>query len=1216
MLFIRLKIILLCLFFITFAASKDDIRLNQIGFYTYGPKIAVIVSPNAWYFSIKSVDLKKTFFTGELTPLKYWSSSGDSVKIADFSQFNIEGEYVLYISGTGASHKFVISNNNNYELSKALVRHFYFKRASTALSSKYAGKWARAAGHLDNKVMIHSSAASKSRKEGQVFSSPKGWYDAGDYGKYIVNAGISTYQLMLLYEQFFDYFDSLNLNIPESENKIPDLLDEIKWEMDWVLTMQDPGDGGVYHKLTGKIFIGDLVPCDADEERYFIGKSVTASFDFAAICAVAYRLYKKFNQEFADSCLKAAKLAYQWGLENPKAYFKDNPPDIVTGKYEDYDARDECQWASYELFIATNDSDYCDTSRVKKNNFGVPGWQNVGTLGYYSMALVKKDSLAISKVLSIADVLINKINKSPILISTSIFDWGSNSLAANEGMAMLVAFLVSRDYKYLEGAIHSLDYLLGKNGTGYCFVTGFGVRSPMNPHYRPSTTDGVIEPVPGFLVGGPNGRAVTSECSGAQYSKYPAKAWVDLSCSYSTNEVAINWNAPIAFLTGGIEALFNSSKYDLRSLINKYRKDSDPPEPVKINLYDIKADTIKFGWKTAEKTSATVIYSTESSFINSKKNICLFSDTNYTNLCGLLPDTRYYIKTVFVDRNGNISSQDTTFKTSECSLFNSSLLIHSTGSYDPGKDLSIKFKNISDIDTRIIYSCGGSTDYKILACEENDGTYRVKIPGKEITENGMLYRLYLKKGNEQFTTQQFSIAMDSIVLSKDTISISNAYSLVSFPSDFKPVSSIDVLEPFFGDTSSWRFYGYDPLEKKYGIFDVLQSGKGGWLYCKENKKVVFKGKNLRPDSLFPVKLNVGWNCIGNPFSFPVYWNNSIVSYRDVLISITDTLSELFVRQQIFMYRDKSSNNKNDGKYTTNRELISHLFNDSIKIEPWKAFWVYAERDSVTLYLNPKPNLDFSGFLQKRRNHKDNSSWYFTFNAQTSESDDQQVLFGTAQDAIDGYDKFDSPKPPSVSDIQIGFQHPEWNKYDGMYSSDIISNSGNHKWILNVKTTDNKPVTFSWVKNGAYKGMVYLADTKSLVETDLSFSEKYTFVPDKNEKNRMFYINWIPQAKILNRSLPENWSLYAEKNGLGRSLIKLRYSIPVSNSGAGIYTSISVIDINGRCIRKLIDEAKLPGFYTVCWDGRNSSGNRVVSGMYLVRMNNTVYNQCVKIKIVN
>src|SRR5205823_2120648 len=176
------------------------------------------------------------------------------------------------------------------------IKGFYYQRTAIDLPVKYAGQWARPAGHPDTRVLIHPSAASADRPAGTVISSPKGWYDAGDYNKYIVNSGITMGTLLSLCEDFPDYIKKLNTNIPESTNNVPDVLDEVLWNLRWMLTMQDPADGGVYHKLTNASFDGMVMPDKATKERYVVAKSITATLDFAAVMAQASRVIKPYNK--------------------------------------------------------------------------------------------------------------------------------------------------------------------------------------------------------------------------------------------------------------------------------------------------------------------------------------------------------------------------------------------------------------------------------------------------------------------------------------------------------------------------------------------------------------------------------------------------------------------------------------------------------------------------------------------------------------------------------------------------------------------------------------------------------------------------------------------------------------------------------------------------------------------------------------------------------
>lgn len=554
-----------------YAQPSTNIRLNQVGFFTKGPKVAAIIGSSETEFSIKSVDRQTVYHSGTLSGASTWAQSGESVKTADFSEFTTAGSFVLEVPNLGYSYTFTISNDAYVPLNRALIKAFYYNRTSTALLTQHAGIWARSAGHPDDKVIVHAAAASTQRPAGTVISVPKGWYDAGDYNSYIVNSGISTYTLLLAYEQYNKYYDTLNLNIPESNNNLPDILDEIKWNLDWMLSMQDPNDGGVYTKKTNAGFDGSVMPVNATKTRYVVQKSTAAAFDFAAVMAVTYRIFKKFDETYANTCLAAAKTAYAWGVANPNVTFT-NPaasgsyPAVTTGGYGDSYLLDEYEWAANELYLATKDDAYYNNGFKNANSYGLPGWPNVRTLGLFSLIHHRKELTA--KALADTTNMKNKLftlannytnyqkNTSPYKIvigqnGNNDFGWGSNSGAGNQAMLLINAYLASGNQDYLKAAVSNVDYLLGRNAVGYSFVTGIGSKAANNVHHRPTEADGIAAAVPGWLSGGPSG-SVGDGCP-VNNTTYLAISWVDQQVCYTKNEVAINWNAPAAYITGALE---------------------------------------------------------------------------------------------------------------------------------------------------------------------------------------------------------------------------------------------------------------------------------------------------------------------------------------------------------------------------------------------------------------------------------------------------------------------------------------------------------------------------------------------------------------------------------------------------------------------------------------------------------------------------------------
>jgi endoglucanase len=557
--------------------SPAFIHLDQEGFYPGAPKIAVItgLSERTSFYVVRE-NSTDTVYRGDLSGIRQSLNSSLQTRIADFSALNETGSYQIVIGSFRHSYTFRIEENVHRPAAVASLKAFYFQRASMPLDAAFAGKWNRAEGHPDTIVIIHPSAVSGHRKAGSIISTPGGWYDAGDYNKYMVNSGISTGTLLSAYEDFKPYFDTLRTNIPALGLSLPDILNEIIYNLRWMLAMQDPDDGGVYNKCTNASFDPMVMPDAARKPRYVVQKGTAATLDLAAVAAQAARIFSDYKKQlpgFSDSCLLAAEKAWTWAMTHPDiAYdqivmnllFK---PKIETGGYGDKKFSDEWFWAASELYITTGAIKYRETiTKFINEPFGLPSWSETGLLGYYRLVRNREhhkpgeenDSIR-SRLTRMAENYIRASRENAFLTvmggRKTDFVWGSNANAANQGILLIQVYLITRDRKYLDAAIGNLEYICGRNATGYCFITGIGSFSPMHPHHRPSVADGITDPVPGLMAGGPN----PGEQDHCHYDFHePERAYVDSDCAYASNEIAINWNAPLVYLVCAIEAIENN----------------------------------------------------------------------------------------------------------------------------------------------------------------------------------------------------------------------------------------------------------------------------------------------------------------------------------------------------------------------------------------------------------------------------------------------------------------------------------------------------------------------------------------------------------------------------------------------------------------------------------------------------------------------------------
>jgi endoglucanase len=237
---IFLFVVLAHLTLYTIAQSLSyDIRVNQVGYLPNSIKLAAVVNTQQDSFKVITSDLQATVFEGQFLPPAYYSSSGEDVMLADFSLVTEPGEYVLVVDDLGKSVSFLVDSISFVDLAKASLKYYYYNRASTPILSEYAGVYARDEGHPDTEVVVHPSAATADRPAGTIISTPGGWYDAGDYNKYIVSSGGTVFTILSAYETYPEFYDTLDLNIPESDNSIPDILDEALYNIKWMMTMQD-----------------------------------------------------------------------------------------------------------------------------------------------------------------------------------------------------------------------------------------------------------------------------------------------------------------------------------------------------------------------------------------------------------------------------------------------------------------------------------------------------------------------------------------------------------------------------------------------------------------------------------------------------------------------------------------------------------------------------------------------------------------------------------------------------------------------------------------------------------------------------------------------------------------------------------------------------------------------------------------------------------------
>lgn len=480
--------------------------------------------------------------------------------VGDFTQFVTEGSFKIkvYLGDQSAeTRNFEISHQWLRRQLASTLKSFYYQRSGVELTADRAGKWARPAAHRDDCIEFHPSM-----NRSGTWNAHGGWYDAGDYGKYIVNGGVSLGTLLTAAEFADDRPVSLgNDSFFDAGSFRANLLEEIRFELDFFLRMQDH-DGGVFFKVSPIRWDGFVSPTqsDANQKRQILGKSTTSTLNFAGVLAQAHHVFGRAYPAFAAKCLEASIRAYDWAVKNPEVTYPHNTEG--SGGYGDECYDDEFFWARAMLFrelslaSLSKHQELCKSLRetILQDMEKCPpklglDWRDTQNLGWIALALQSKDlelqKLARTALEKTADDIFKLSAEDVYGLSIRKFIWGSNGDVSNHALTLLLVNTWKPEKKFVDTAFEMMDFVYGKNPVDTCFVTGAAWSSPKFPHHRICHSDGIEEPIPGLIAGGINNDRQDLHRFAHYRSPLPGYAYTDERCSFASNETAINWNSPL-----------------------------------------------------------------------------------------------------------------------------------------------------------------------------------------------------------------------------------------------------------------------------------------------------------------------------------------------------------------------------------------------------------------------------------------------------------------------------------------------------------------------------------------------------------------------------------------------------------------------------------------------------------------------------------------------
>ena len=528
------------------------ILVDQLGYRPQDPKVAVIASspsgsntqrafaPGATY-EVRHAATNQVVFSGSIAP---WNNgnihpqSGDRAWRFDFSSVKTPGPYIVVDRDRGErSFPFEIQANVYQTALVAATRMFYYQRSGFAKTGAIAGQWQDGAAYLGPNQDTQARSVSAKTDPKTARDLRGGWFDAGDTNKYTTFAAPVVNQLLTAYEQnprvFTDRF-----NIPESGNGIPDLIDEIKWEVDWLKRMQEP-DGGVLIKVGVIDYNAADRPSRDQRPRYYAPQCSSASIAAAAAFAHAARIYQQIpalRAEATDLEQRAIR-AWNWFQTNPRQTDCDTQ-EIKAGDADRPipEQNGNAAAAAVHLFALTGNREY--SRQLATYLPAAQAWNDSVWSRYrphegdalllYSRLPNADPALAkqirdrfVSIVRTQTDAYGPRPDLDPygVAMPDAQYHWGSNQVQANYGNsnwdAIRYAADPSRQANFQARALAHLHYLHGVNPLGWMYLTNMkalGAERSVNAIYHEWLGKGNYErvapgkpgPAPGYLVGGPN----------------------------------------------------------------------------------------------------------------------------------------------------------------------------------------------------------------------------------------------------------------------------------------------------------------------------------------------------------------------------------------------------------------------------------------------------------------------------------------------------------------------------------------------------------------------------------------------------------------------------------------------------------------------------------------------------------------------------------------
>lgn len=551
---------------------QANIHIDQFGYLPQGIKIAVISNPINGYnngqtytpsttFRVKRVSDDQTVFVGNIST---WNSgnthsqSGDRAWWFDFSTLSTEGEYYLFDSlQNKSSYPFAINTCVYSDAMAQAFKTFYYQRCGSVKTSTYVPTgYADASCHIGGLQDTHCRLYSAPSNAANELDLHGGWHDAGDYNKYVNFTYGTLIDLLLAYAENPDVWTD-DFSLPESGNGLPDLLDEVKFELDWLRRMQRP-NGSVLSVVGVQNYASASPPSTDVAQRLYGPATTSAAYSAAAVFALSALQYESAGMTaYADTLETAAVNAYNWAVANPNVTFY-NSGTIAAGEQEvdSYESNARQLGAAVFLYARTNTAAYKTYVESNYTNIHLLQWSfayvyehtHQDVLLYY--AALSGASTAVRNAIQNAyagsmqnsgdnlPAYLNQTDAYRAFLTDNNHTWGSNQLKATMGsMYQAMNFYnlnAANATNYQRASTGYLHYLHGVNPNNLCYLTNMGawnVENSVREIYHGWFTDGstlwdrvgtsTYGPASGFMPGGPTYQYALDACCSGSCSSDP-----------------------------------------------------------------------------------------------------------------------------------------------------------------------------------------------------------------------------------------------------------------------------------------------------------------------------------------------------------------------------------------------------------------------------------------------------------------------------------------------------------------------------------------------------------------------------------------------------------------------------------------------------------------------------------------------------------------------